>query len=128
MSGTAGRTWERAAFGCCLALALVLVAWHATTAGTAPWLGLLLALPLLIALPGLARGRRYTYQWLSLALGVYAGYAVMESVANPVGRVWASVAALLACLSFVAVVGRFRYSRRAADAPRAEERSDEGHG
>jgi uncharacterized membrane protein len=127
MSRRVGSNWERAAFGFCLSLALVLIAWHATTAGTAPWLGWVLAAPLLIGLPGLLRGRRYTYQWLSLALGVYAGYAVMESVANPVGRPWASAAALLACLSFVAVIGRFRYPRRAAG-PAVEERTDEGDG
>jgi uncharacterized membrane protein len=74
-------------------------------------LGALLTLPLLFAVPGLAAGRRYTYQWMSLALAVYAGYGVTEAVANPPARAWASATVLLSGLLFITVVGRFRYTR-----------------
>jgi uncharacterized membrane protein len=103
--------WQRAAGALSASLAAVMAAWHWLVPGASWIIGVITAAPLLIALPGLVSGRRYTYQWVSLALAVYAGYAVTEAVANPAARIWASVAVLLACLTFIAVVGRIRYSR-----------------
>lgn len=108
---SAGVNWLRASGVLSASLAIVVVAWHWLVPGASGIIGLILAAPLLVALPGLLSGRRYTYQWMSLALAVYVGYAVTEAVANPAARMWASVAVLLACLMFIAVVGRIRYSR-----------------
>lgn len=106
----AGR-WQQASVALCLLLAAVVGFWHWRVPGASALLGVLLTLPLLLAVPGLAAGRRYTYQWMSLALAVYAGYGVTEAVANPAARAWASAAVLLSGLLFIGVVGRFRYSR-----------------
>ncbi len=108
---SAGSGWQRICAMLDACLAVLLLAWHWMVPGASWIMGLVLAAPLLIAVPGLLSGRRYTYQWMSLALAVYAGYAVTEAVANPAARAWASVAVLLASLTFIAVVGRFRYSR-----------------
>ena len=105
------RVWTSATVALCLLLAAVVGFWHWRVPGASAIVGALLTLPLLLAIPGLAAGRRYTYQWMSLALAVYAGYAVTEAVANPPARAWASAAVLLSGLLFITVVGRFRYSR-----------------
>lgn len=55
------------------------------------------ALPLLLAVPGLQRRRRYTYQWLAFALVGYAGAAAVEVVAT-LGRSPFAAIALLAAL------------------------------
>ena len=109
MSGE--RVWQRATVVLCLLLAAVVGVWHWRVPGASAAIGALLTLPLVLAIPGLAAGRRYTYQWMSLALAVYAGYGVTEAVANPAARTWASAAALLSGLLFITVVGRFRYAR-----------------
>lgn len=56
------------------------------------------ALPLIGAVPGLLRGRRYTYQWLAFALVGYAGVAAVEVVASLGRSPFASLALLAALL------------------------------
>jgi uncharacterized membrane protein len=99
--------------------ALVLVVWacHGTLLGAVS-LGLLtsslpvaaravlaagLALPLLAALPGLRKRRRYTYQWLAFALVAYSGGAAVEVVATS-GRSPFASTALLAALIELAIL------------------------
>jgi uncharacterized membrane protein len=63
-----------AAPACLIALALLAVAWELVLAPLKPggsWL-VLKALPLLAPLFGVLRGRRYTYQWASLLIWLYA--------------------------------------------------------
>lgn len=64
-----------------------------------------LAVPLLLAVPGLAELRRATYQWLMLLLVIYIGMAVLEVVATLGASVFGS-AALLAALIELAVLVR----------------------
>jgi uncharacterized membrane protein len=62
------------ATACLIALILLGVAWEAFLAPIRPggsWL-LLKVLPLLAALPGVLRERRYTIQWSTLAIWLYA--------------------------------------------------------
>jgi uncharacterized membrane protein len=68
------RTAAFAAAACLIALALLAVAWELVLAPLRPggsWL-VLKALPLLAPLFGVLRGRRYTYQWASLLIWLYA--------------------------------------------------------
>ena len=62
------------ATGCLIALILLGLAWEAFLAPIRPggsWL-VLKVLPLLAALPGVLRGRRYTVQWSTLVIWLYA--------------------------------------------------------
>jgi uncharacterized membrane protein len=61
------------------------------------------ALPLLLAVPGLVRGRRYTCQWLAVLLVLYAGAASVEVVAAA-GQAHAAALALLAALAELGLV------------------------
>jgi uncharacterized membrane protein len=91
------------------AVALSLLSW--SLAGY-PWLlCTLAALPLLAPLPGLARGRRYTYAWATLFAIPYLAFAVTELLANRQGRWVASVSLLLVFAWFCAMVLYLRASR-----------------
>lgn len=90
-----------------LGLALGLPAWHGwLTDPGHPWLGWILAAPLLLPLAGLWKGRRYTYAWTSLLVLCYLTYLLTEFVAS--GEPLAVLAALVSaaalftgCLLFV---------------------------
>ncbi len=75
------------------------------------------ALPLLLAVPGLYRARRYTFQWLALALVVYAGAAIVEVVAS-LGRSLAAAVVLLAALLEIALLYMLNRSPTARRATR----------
>ena len=67
------RLLRRAAWGALLALILLCLAWELWLAPLRPGGSLiaLKALPLLLPLPGILRGRRYTFQWSSLLILAY---------------------------------------------------------
>jgi uncharacterized membrane protein len=91
------------------AVAASLLCW---TAAGYPWLLCLLAVaPLLAPLPGLVRGRRYTYAWASLFAMPYVAFAVTELLVNPAARMVASVSLLLTCGWFCSMVLYLRASR-----------------
>lgn len=66
--------------------------------------------PLALGVPGLYAGRLYTYQWMALAMVLFAGGAVVEVVAT-LGRSVPAGLVLLAALLELAVL--FVLSRRA---------------
>lgn len=122
MSAAAGRrpdgalaanTLRRASVvGACAVGALV--AWWCLEGGWSTARALLagvLTAPLWLALVGLSRGRRRTYAWMTLALTPYMVLAIMEAVASPHARVWAS-ACLFACFAlFVLLISYLRATR-----------------
>jgi uncharacterized membrane protein len=73
----------------------ILMSWHGLNDGRPEAIGLIAAaiasLPLLVLLPGLARGRRRAAQWGCMLIVFYIGYAIMEVTANEAARVFASV-------------------------------------
>jgi uncharacterized membrane protein len=76
------------------------------------WLwGVLAAAPLLAPLPGLARGRRYTYAWATLFAVPYLAFALTELLANPAARTVASLSLLLVFAWFCSMVLYLRASR-----------------
>ena len=90
-----------------LALCCVLVLWEIWLAPIrqgGSWLALK-ALPLALALPGLFGQRRYTRQWLSLLLPLYAAEGTVRAWTEP-GRVRALAAAeiVLSLIAFVAIL------------------------
>ncbi|QHS09162.1 DUF2069 domain-containing protein [Sinimarinibacterium sp. NLF-5-8] len=59
---------------------------------------------LLIPLPGLLRGRRYTYQWASMLLAIYCALWLAEMWSNLPGRAAALLLASLSAVEFVSLV------------------------
>lgn len=57
--------------------------------GIARYWPLIAAAPLLLPLPGLWRGRRYTYRWVGFVALLYFCVGIAELVANPALRVYA---------------------------------------
>jgi uncharacterized membrane protein len=72
------------------------------------------ALPLLVLLPGVARGDRRPRQWLALLVPWYLAEALVRALTEP-GRhgLVAGMAAALAAITFGAVLAWFRAERRA---------------
>jgi uncharacterized membrane protein len=69
------------------------------------------ALPLCAFVPFLQRRRRRAYAALTLCLVAYLTLSLMELVANPSARVWASVSLLTAFALFVLLIAYLRVTR-----------------
>lgn len=80
--------------------------------------GAILALPLLVPLHGMWRGRPYTYAWCSLLVVFYVGGFLMEAYTHPRRSTLALALAALAALEFCALLYYVRF--RAVDRRRAE--------
>lgn len=98
-----------------IALAALEVLWESALAPLRPgsaWLALK-ALPLVLLVPGVARGRRRPRQILSLLLPLYAAEALVRAITEP-GRhaVVAAVALALAVATFCALLAWFRAEGR----------------
>ena len=103
-----------------MALIFLCLAWELWLAPLRPggsWLALK-ALPLLLPLMGILRGRRYTYQWSSMLILAYFAEGVVRA-ASDVGTSAAMAAAevLLALAFFVSAILYARLTR--ASQPRA---------
>jgi len=109
-SGAPTRWAHRIALACHVALTIAL-------AILARFPGWLLALPLLLPLPGLWRGKAYTHAWCSMLVVFYVGGFLMEAWANPETGRTAIVLAILAATEFCALVLYVRFA--AVDARRA---------
>ena len=78
------------------------------------WLPALLTAPLMLALPGLIRGRAYTHAWTSLLSLFYIGWALTELLATPAARpaaypaFFAGVMLFTGCIMFVRLHKRER--------------------
>lgn len=79
--------------------------------------GALLALPLLLPVPGLWNGRPYTFAWCSMLIVFYVGGFLMEAWSQPQRRVVAVTLAALATVEFIALMLYVRF--RAVEARRA---------
>lgn len=112
MSGPLSVWMQRLAASCHVALiALILVRDGLSSAS-------LLAIPLLVAAPGLVRGHLYTYRWASMLLAFYAAGYLSAGYAEPQNKWSAFGMATLAALDFVGIVlyVRFLARERAAGA------------
>jgi uncharacterized membrane protein len=101
-----------------LALLLLLtVAWELWLAPLRPGgsLMVLKAVPLLLALPGIAWGRRYTYQWSSMLVLAYFAEGVTRAWSEQgLSRALAGTEIALSVAFFAASVGFARLTRAAA--------------
>jgi uncharacterized membrane protein len=92
-------------------LAAALLVWQRARLATGSVLPLLWLVPLLLPLPGLIRGRRYTYAWSTLLVIGYIALALTEIVAAPAGRLLTATILLVAFALFIALVMYLRATR-----------------
>jgi uncharacterized membrane protein len=69
-----------------------------------PSAGVLVIVPLLLAVPGLWRGRRYTYAWASMLLTLYCAGLLAEVYMRPTQLVFWRGLAVIAALEFVGLI------------------------
>lgn len=91
-----------------VALAASLLAWMSV--GYSRILCTVAVLPLLAPLPGLLRGRRYTYAWATLFAVPYLMFALTELLTNPGARWVAGTSLILVFSWFCAMVVFLRAS------------------
>lgn len=112
---SARNTWL-AAVGCLVALIFLCLAWELFLAPLKPggsW-AVLKVVPLLAPLPGVLRGRRYTFQWSTLLIWLYAAEGASRTYTDAgLSAQLAFVEAVLAVAYFGAAVLYLRATRRA---------------
>ncbi len=102
--------WTRTvAVASVLGLIVLGLAWELWLAPTGRGTLALKVLPLLLPLPGLLRGRLYTYRWLSLLVWLYFTEGMVRATSeHGTGAVLATVEVLLCLLLFTACAARVR--------------------
>jgi uncharacterized membrane protein len=75
-------------------------------------LTLLLAMPILAPLLGVARGNRHTYRWATLCVAPYLIVGMVEAIANPGARPWAATMLATGGLWFISLVAYLRVTAR----------------
>lgn len=86
-----------------ITLCLLWEGWLAPLRPGGSWL-ILKGVPLLLALPGVLGGRRYTSQWLSMLVLLYFTEGVVRAFDQGISAPLALVEVLLACLLFGSVL------------------------
>lgn len=98
----------------CLALIILSLAWERWLAPIRPggsWL-MLKAVPLLLPLPGLLKGKRYAYQWSSLLILIYLCEGVVRATSDTgTSRSLAMLETVFASVYFVSVLAFCRATR-----------------
>ncbi|MBW7860926.1 MAG: DUF2069 domain-containing protein [Rhodocyclaceae bacterium] len=107
--------WRLRALSATLLIGLIglCVLWEGWLAPLRPggsWM-VLKALPLVFAVSGVLRGRRYTYQWLSMLVLLYLTEGIVRGFDPGWSGVLAQIEALLAAALFTAVL---LYARQTA--------------
>ncbi len=105
------------AAGSLLLLFVLCLAWELWLAPLRPGgtLMALKAMPLLLALRGIAAGRRYTYQWSSMLILAYFAEGVMRAWSERgLSQALAGAEIALSLVFFAAAVGYARLTRAAA--------------
>jgi len=105
------------AFGSLVLLICLCLAWELWLAPLRPggsWLALK-ALPLALPLPGILRGRRYTYQWSSMLILAYLAEGVTRTWSERgASQLLALAEIVLSVVFFAAAVSFARRTRAAA--------------
>ncbi|MEY4932375.1 MAG: hypothetical protein RLZZ403_695 [Pseudomonadota bacterium] len=94
-------------------LLATVVAWQLSLRPSLAGLGLafLAAIPLLAPWSGLLRAHRFTHVWATLCVMPYLIIGVMEAIADPAHRGWASACVGLALAFFASLVFYLRITR-----------------
>jgi uncharacterized membrane protein len=94
-------------------LIVLILAWQFDSARSvgSVLLGTVLALPLLIPLPSLIRGRRRSFAACTLCVIPYFVIGLTEAVAQPATRAWSGACLAIALALFVALIAYLRTTR-----------------
>lgn len=112
MSGTRARAAGRVAAGAWLILVLSVLSWP-LGASAIGWATTGIAfLPLLLPLPGLARGTRRTQSWAPLTLAPVLALALTEILVNAAARPRVAVTLALILAAFAAILAALRSASR----------------
>lgn len=112
MNGRRAQAMQRVALAAWLALAISIACWPLGESGIG-WLATGLAgLPLLPAVPGIARGRRRTFAWAPLALAPALALSLTEILVNAAARSRSIASLALAFIAFAALIAALRTGRR----------------
>lgn len=116
------QTARRAVLASHALLLATVILWQLVTRAdsTGLKLAVLFSIPLLLPWRGLLRGKRYTHAWSTLCVMPYLVLGLVESIANPGGRLWSGACLALSLAFFIAVILYLRISRPPAvpSAPR----------
>jgi uncharacterized membrane protein len=93
------------------AIASLLIAWQWRASRLQGTFLIVSLAPLVVPLPGLLRGRRFTYAWCSLLTIPYMALGVTEIIANPAHRWAPAMLLLLAFAWLIALVAYLRVTR-----------------
>jgi len=85
------------------ALVVMLVIWYGLVF-PAPFVLILLLLPLVFPLSGILKGRPYTYAWSSFLILLYFIHGVVEAYANPAARTLALLEVLISVAFYTGAV------------------------
>ena len=105
---------RRVASSALVALIVLCLAWELWLAPLRPGGSLLAlkAMPLLVPLPGIFRGRRYTYQWASLLVLAWFAEGIMRAWSERSLSQWLAFGEVfLSVVFFAAAVGYARATR-----------------
>ena len=97
-----------------LSLAMHVVLILGLLIGAGSKLAWLAVLPLLPSLPGLYRGRRYTYAWTSMLLVFYCAVLLSNGYTMPGARTLMFALATVSAIEFAALVLFVRFNAREA--------------
>jgi uncharacterized membrane protein len=94
-------------------LLATLIGWQLTVRPSIAGLGIafVLAIPLLAPWSGLLRAHRFTHVWATLCVMPYLVVGVMEAIADPAHRAWASACVAFALAFFAALILYLRVTR-----------------
>lgn len=107
------RTANRVAIGMWIALLLSVLCWPLGPAAVGWATTAIGFLPLLLPLPGLARGIRRTQTWAPLALTPVLAVSLAEVLVNPAVRLRIALTLALILAAFGAILAALRASPRA---------------
>jgi uncharacterized membrane protein len=102
------RATRRLALAAWVGLAASVAAWPFAQAGIGRMTALVAGLPLLLPLPGLARGARRTLQAAPMALAPALALATTEILVNPAARLPAGATLALALAAYAALLAALR--------------------
>jgi uncharacterized membrane protein len=95
-----------------LLLTVSIACWPLGSSGIGWAIALLALLPLLLPLPGIARGLRRSFGWAPLTLAPALALSLVEILVNAAGRPRATLTLALALAAFAALVAALRAAPR----------------